>query len=179
MSWAIWITGRPGSGKTTLARRVAERLREGGVTVRVLDRDAVHERLFADRQLGEHEQDTIHRVLAYAAALLTEAGVPVIVDATASRRAWREMARTSIPRFAEIQLLCPTETCLERERAVRWGLTDSAPPPRPASTPDIALDYEESARAEVSIRTDVQDVQAATERVLAVIQRLAGRAARA
>src|SRR5262245_4221111 len=172
MSWAIWITGRPGCGKSTLAHGVADRLRARGVMVRVLDRDAVAEGLFGDRDLGEHEQDVIHRVLAYAATLLTEAGVPVIVDATASRRAWRDMARASIPRFAELQLLCPAETCLERERAVRWHLTRSARPPRLASTPDIALDYEESPRAEMSIRTDVYDVPAATERVLGVIQRL-------
>ena len=55
--------------------------------------------------------------------LLTDAGVSVIVDATAPRRVWREAARAMIPSFAEIQLLCPTDVCLERERAVRWGLT--------------------------------------------------------
>jgi adenylylsulfate kinase-like enzyme len=37
MSWAIWITGRPGSGKTTLATRVAEALQTRPVTVKVLD----------------------------------------------------------------------------------------------------------------------------------------------
>lgn len=37
MSWAIWITGRPGSGKTTLATRVAEALQTWPVIVKVLD----------------------------------------------------------------------------------------------------------------------------------------------
>ncbi|HUM16381.1 MAG TPA: adenylyl-sulfate kinase [Candidatus Nitrosotalea sp.] len=177
--WAIWITGRPGSGKSTLASRVAESLHARGARVRLLGLAPVQERLLGDRPAGEHEQDIVHRVLAYGAKLLTEAGVAVIVDATAGRRVWREAARASIPSFAEIQLLCPTETCLERERAVRWGLTFEAPPPRPASTPDIVLDYEESPRADLSIRTDVYDVQAATERVLVVIQRLAGSGVRA
>jgi adenylylsulfate kinase len=173
--WAIWITGRPGSGKSTLAMRVAEALRERGTRVRLLPLVPVQRFLLGGRPASEAEQDLVHRVLAYAAKLLTEAGVSVIVDATAGRRAWREAARDLIPCFAEIQLLCPTEVCLERERAVRWGLTFETPRPQAATPgPDIVLDYEESPRPDLAIRTDVYDVQAATERVLFVIQRLAG-----
>jgi CheY-like chemotaxis protein len=106
---------------------------------------------------------------------LTDAGVSVIVDATAARRAWREAARALIPCFAEIQLLCPTEVCLERERAVRWGLTFEAAAPAPApAKPDIVFDYEEAARPDLAIRTDVYDAHAAAERVLSMIRQLAG-----
>jgi adenylylsulfate kinase len=173
--WAIWITGRPGSGKTTLAVCVAERLRALGEPVRVLDLARIQSLLLGDGPVPSRELDIAHRVLAYAAKLLTEAGVSVIVDATAPRRAWREAARALIPVFAEIQLLCAAEKCLERERAARWGLTSPHPPvgsggPRP----DIVLDYEESGRAELTIRTDVHDVRDAADRVLVVIRRLAG-----
>jgi hypothetical protein len=41
------------------------------------------------------------------------------------------------------------------------------------------LDYEESMRPDLSIRTDVYDPHAAAERVLFVIQRLAGSPSRA
>jgi adenylylsulfate kinase len=115
-------------------------------------------------------------VLAYAAKLLAEAGVRVIVDATARRRVWREAARTLIPGFAEVQLLCPTEICLERERAVRWGLTFEAVPS--TARPDIALDYEESVGPDLTIRTDVCDVHDAAERVLFAIRRLTHRLGR-
>lgn len=173
--WAIWITGRPGSGKSTLAQRVSEALRDRGTRVRLLALAPVQQLLLGGQPASDAEQDLVHRVLAYAAKLLTEAGVSVIVDATAGRRAWREAARDLIPCFAEIQLLCPTEVCLERERAVRWGLTFETSRPQPATAaPDIDLDYEESPRPDLAIWTDVHDVQAATERVLVVIQRLAG-----
>jgi adenylylsulfate kinase len=170
--WAIWITGRPGSGKSTLAARVVEALHARGVRLRLLDLAPVQRFLFDGRPGDEAEQDIVHRALAYAAKLLTEAGVSVIVDATAARRAWREAARTLIPCFAEIQLLCPTEVCLERERAVRWGLAFEAPAPA-AATPDIAIDYEEAIRPELAIRTDVYDAHAAAERVLSMIRQLA------
>ena len=172
--WAVWITGRPGSGKSTLAVRVAEALRAQGARVRLLDLAPVQRFLLGARAGGQDEQDIVHRVLAYAAKLLTETGVSVIVDATAARRAWREAARELIPCFAEIQLRCPVETCLERERAVRWDLTFEAGrrPPAPPR-PDIALDYEESVRPELAIRTDVYDAPDAAKRVLFFIQELA------
>jgi adenylylsulfate kinase len=171
--WAIWITGRPGSGKSTLAARVAEALRERGARVRLLDLGPVQRFLLGDRPGGEAEQDLVHRALAYTAKLLTDAGVSVIVDATAPRRVWREAARALIPCFAEIQLLCPTEVCLERERAVRWGLTFEAAAAPAAAKPDIAVDYEEATRPDLAIRTDVYDAHAAAERVLSMIRQLA------
>lgn len=171
--WAIWIAGRPGSGKSTLARSVAERIEGAGGRVRILGLASVQRQLLDDRSASAYELDIAHRALAYAAKLLTEAGWSVIVDATAGRRAWREAARALIPAFAEIQLLCPLEMCLERERAVRWGLTFESPARRaPASGPDVALDYEESAHAELTVWTDRSGVDHAVDRVLLVIQRL-------
>ena len=172
--WAIWITGRPGSGKSTLAATVAEGLRERGAHVHLLDLGPVQRFLLGDQPGGEAEQDLVHRALAYTAKLLSDAGVSVIVDATAARRAWREAARALIPCFAEIQLLCPTEVCLERERAVRWGLTFETTVTPAVAKPDIAMDYEEAMRPELRIRTDVYDAHAAADRVLAMIRHLAG-----
>jgi adenylylsulfate kinase len=177
--WAIWITGRPGSGKSTLATRVAEAVRERGARVRLLDLAPVPRFLLGGQPGGEAEQDIVHRALAYAAKLLTEAGVSVIVDATAARRAWRDAARALIPCFGEVQLLCRSEVCLERERAVRWGLTFETVAAPAVAKPDIAIDYEEATRPELAIRTDVYDAHAAAERVLSMLQRLAGSPIRA
>jgi adenylylsulfate kinase len=172
--WAIWITGRPGSGKSTLATRTADALAARGVHARVLDHASVRRFLLGDRTIGEGEQDFIYRVLAYAAKVLSEAGVSVIVDATASRRLWREAARSLIPCFAEVQLLCPAEICLERERAVHWGLASGLDVSRggTARAPDIVLDYEESSRPDLALRTDVHDVWTAVEQIVILVQRL-------
>jgi adenylylsulfate kinase len=172
--WAVWITGRPGSGKSTVENRVAEALARRGILARVLDHASVRRFLLGNRSVGEGEQDFIYRVLAYAAKVLTEAGVSVIIDATASRRMWREAARALIPCFAEVQLLCPPELALERERAVHWSLGAHPEVSRAATAtaPDIVIDYEESFRPELAVRTDVHDVWDAVDQVLVLVQRL-------
>jgi adenylylsulfate kinase len=172
--WAIWITGRPGSGKSTLAMRVAHALAGRGVHARVLNHASVRGFLLGDGAIGEGEQDFLYRVLAYVAKVLTDAGVSVIVDATASRRVWREAARALVPSFAEVQLLCPVEICLERERAVHWGLASGVDVSRArtARAPDIVLDYEESSCPDLALRTDVQDVRTAVQQILLLVQRL-------
>jgi len=170
--WAIWITGRPGSGKSVLALRVAESLRRRGTRLRLLEVASLERLLLAEQGSGWPE--LLHRALAYAAKILSEAGVSVIIDATAVRRSWREAARTMIPSFAEVQLLCPPELCLERERAVRWGLTfESGAAALATAGPDIVLDYEESFRPDLAIRTNVHDVQTAANHVLRLIDRFA------
>ena len=140
----------------------------------MLDLPTARQWLLPDHPGSEADHEIVCRALAYAAKLLTEAGIAVLIDATAERRAWREVARELIPRFAEVQLLCASPLCAERERAARWGLGAERPHalhPR-SPEPDIVLEYEESLRPDLVVRTDVGDAQRAAEAVLALIGRL-------
>ena len=123
--WAIWITGVPGSGKSVLARAAAETLRARGVPVKILELDALRKILTPAPTYSDHEREAVYRLLAAMAATLAEAGVPVIVDATAHRRHWRQLARELIANFAEVQLECPLPVAREREAARAAG---NAPP---------------------------------------------------
>ena len=172
--WAVWITGLPGSGKTTIARHVAEALQARGVAAQVLDFVDVRDFLCrgAVTPLGE---EIAHRVLVYAAKRLTEAGVAAIVDATAPARRWRDLARSLIERFAEVQLVCPESICATRERAVRWrliGCVNDVSPRRSASRPDIVLAYEHAVNPELIIHTHVEDRWSAVDSVLRLTARL-------
>lgn len=172
--WTLWITGLPGSGKTTLASSVAEGLMHRGVDVRILELAEVRSFVTAGAW-SPLAEDLSHRALVYAAKRLSAAGTPVIVDATAPARAWRELARQSIPRFAEVQLVCPASVCGNRERAVRWRLLGCAqrrPVARPADGPDVVLAYECSLAPELTIHTDVEDPWSAAQAVLGLTRRL-------
>jgi adenylylsulfate kinase len=159
--WAMWITGLPGSGKTTLASGVAEGLSALGLPVVLLELVELHDFMLGDRGGAPAEEDIVHRALVGSAKLLTDAGMPVIIDATAPRRAWRQLARQLIQHFAEVQLLCPPEVCTERERVVRWAPAVCAQGARRkgvAPAPDIVIAYEPALDAELTLHTDVRAV---------------------
>lgn len=174
VEWTIWITGLPGSGKTTIAGGVADALIRRHVDVRILDLSDV--RAFVTAGLWSPlAEDVAHRALVYAAQRLSASGTPVIVDATAPARAWRQLARQTIPRFAEVQLICPSIVCGNRERAVRWHLMGcphrrtGAPA---ADGPDVVLHYEHALAPELTIHTDVEDPWSAVQAVVGLAQRL-------
>jgi adenylylsulfate kinase len=173
--WAIRLNGLPGSGKTTLSRKAAETLAARSTRVHVLGFAEFRRALLDDCPESEATRDIVHRALACTAKLLTDAGMSVIVDATAPRRAWRQLARELIGCFAEVQLVCPEEICGERERAARWHLgapLSSPPAGGPAPPPDVVLGYESSLRPELTLHTDTHDLSANVEALLRLAQRL-------
>jgi adenylylsulfate kinase len=171
----IWITGPPGSGKTTLASRLAEALTSEGVGVKVLEWVALRVFVLGGGSCREADEDLAHRALAYTAKLLADDGLTVIVDATAPRRAWRVLARQISAAFAEVQLVCPPEVCGERERAVRWAPTLC--PHQGGVAPDIVLEYEYSLSPELLLDTAARSEWAAAEDLLRLARRLLRRRA--
>lgn len=176
MSWAVWITGLPGSGKSAIARAAAAELQAHGERVVVLELDRIRKVLTPQPTYSDAEREAVYRALVYMAAALVDAGVPVIVDATAHRRAWRELARATIPNFAEVQLRCPLDLCRERERtrppgAAPAGIYEQAARPG-ARVPGVNVEYEYAAAAELTIDTDARSVAEAAGDVMGVVRRI-------
>jgi adenylylsulfate kinase len=114
-AFAVWVTGLPASGKSTLVAALKAQLASRGVDVAVLESDAVRPVFTPNPSYSEQERETFYRQFAFVGALLARHGVPVIFDATANRRAYRELARREIPRFVEVYVDCPLETCMARD----------------------------------------------------------------
>jgi len=115
-AFAVWLTGLPASGKTTLAERLASELQRRGFVVQILDSDDLRQVLTPEPTYSAEERSWFYQVVAFIAGLLTENGVNVLIAATANRRRYRDHARQSIERFAEVYVKCSLETCMERDR---------------------------------------------------------------
>ncbi len=97
-AFAVWLTGLSSSGKSTIARELAAQLSARGVRGRGPRVRRGPARDHAEgRRTGRRSATSFYAALAYMARLLVEHGVPVIVDATANRRAYRDKARQGDP----------------------------------------------------------------------------------
>ncbi|MBU7034799.1 MAG: adenylyl-sulfate kinase [Theionarchaea archaeon] len=112
MTWVVWLTGLPGSGKTVIARELMELL---CVPVEMLRLDEFRKKLVPDPQYTEQERDLVYNAVGVMASLLASHGVNVVVDATAHRKKWRDRAREQISSFYEVYVKCPLEVCMKRE----------------------------------------------------------------
>src|SRR5262245_41652596 len=168
----VWITGPPGSGKTTLACCLVERLATVGVAITTLEWPALRAFVFAADWVDEHDEETAHRALAWTAKLLAAAGLVVVIDATAPRRAWRARAREIVGDLLEVQLMCRADLCLDRERAVRWNPYGGVA----TATPDLAVEYEYSTNPDLLLDTETRSAWTAAEDLVRFARRRLARA---
>lgn len=113
--WALWFTGLPGCGKSTIARAVRGELSARGLEVDLLAMDERRRAYFPHPQYTAQERAQAYAFLVREAADLAAQGRGVIIDATAHRLAMRQEARVVVPRFAEVLVRCPLPEAMRRE----------------------------------------------------------------
>jgi len=165
--FALWLTGLPASGKSSIVTRLTPMLDRMGMPVEVLESDAVRRILTPEAGYSSEERDLFYRALAFMGSRLLEHGVNVIFDATASRRVYREFARMLMPDLLEISIECPLQICMERDKkgTYRRGLEGKS-----STVPGLQVPYEAPLSPDLSIDTTVVSPDAAAEQILALIQ---------
>lgn len=149
-SFAVWLTGLPASGKSTIVAALVPQLEGLGCLVEVLESDAVRRVLTPDPTYSSIERDLFYRALAFLGARLVARGVTVIFDATANRRAYRDFARSLIPKFLEVAVECPLELCRQRDHK---GTYKRGQRGESSTVPGLQEPYEAPLHPEVRIDT--------------------------
>ena len=167
-AFAVWITGLPASGKSTLAAALKAQLTTRGVDVALLESDELRKVFTPEPHYDEKERDAFYRQMVYVGVLLTRHGVPVIFDATANRRVYREMARRQIPRFLEIHVDTPLEMCVARDPK---GIYRRARGSEANTVPGMQAEYEAPEHPDVIIRGDRENADAAAPVVAKLTER--------
>ncbi|MTW15660.1 adenylyl-sulfate kinase [Rhodoplanes serenus] len=159
---AVWLTGLPGAGKSTIASLVERRLVALGHHTMVLDGDNLRRGLNADLGFDPRARAENVRRVGEVARLMVDAGLIVLVALVSPFRADRAAAAALFPagRFMEVLIDAPAETCRSRDpkglyakaesgRIVDFTGRDQAyePPRDPAlvidtatTTPDVAAE---------------------------------------
>lgn len=120
--FAVWVVGLPGSGKSNLARAVAAALAEWGFDPLHLQMDERRKVYFPEPKYTSEEREAAYRLFAEEAAEHVRQGRAVVMDGSAYKAAFREYARSLIPRFCEIHVQCSLQAAMAREAKRPQGL---------------------------------------------------------
>ncbi|MFF5174792.1 adenylyl-sulfate kinase [Micromonospora sp. NPDC000089] len=117
----VFLTGLSGSGKSTIARGLADALREqGDRTVTLLDGDLVRRGLSAGLGFSKADRDAnVRRIGWVAAEIARHRGVGIccpIAPYAAARATAREMAVAAGAGFLLVHVATPLEVCEQRDR---------------------------------------------------------------
>jgi adenylylsulfate kinase len=158
----IWFTGLSGSGKTTIAHLVEDKLLGAGIPVEMLDGDVVRENLSKGLGFSKEDRDTNIRRIAFVAHLLQRNGVFVITAAISPYAAIREEARAMAKDFIEVFADAPLEVCEQRDVK---GLYAKARAGEIKGFTGIDDPYEPPAGPEVVCNTDKETPEESAQKV--------------
>jgi adenylylsulfate kinase len=161
--FAVWITGRPSSGKSTLAQALLKALKEKGVEPAILESDELRKVLTPKPRYDAEEREVFYGSMLHIGVLLIQHGVPVIFDATAHLRRYREQARQRIPRFVEVFVDCAREICEQRDPK---GLYRRAREDASSTLPGMGVPYEPPLHPEITVRSDKESPDDAVGRIV-------------
>ena len=111
----IWFTGLHGSGKTTIANGLAEKLRKKGVCVVVIDGDEVRKRVSSELGYSKEDRDKHITRVAGICEIISKSGVLNIACVASPTKSVREYAKSIIPDFMLVFVKCPIEVCEKRD----------------------------------------------------------------
>ncbi|TSA51649.1 adenylyl-sulfate kinase [archaeon] len=165
----VWFTGLPCSGKTTIADRVAEVLREKGHKVERLDGDTVRKSLTSDLGFSKEDRDENIKRVTFVAKLLTRNGVKVLATFVSPYIERRRKSREEIGEFMEVYVRCPVDECMKRDVK---GMYRKALAGEITGFTGVDDPYEEPPNPELILDTDKGTVEESVQKVLEKMESL-------
>jgi len=168
--FVIWLTGLPGSGKTTISKALLPRLRECRVSAESLDGDVVRRELSPELGFGKADRELHAKRVVYLCKLLSRNGVGSVVSLISPYRSFRAYARSEIgDSFYEVYVKCSLHTCIKRDPK---GLYKKALAGEIKDLTGLQDVYEEPENPELVVQSELQTVNEIVENI---ISRLADR----
>jgi len=166
-SCVFWLTGLPGSGKSTVADELEKSLITLGLRSFTLDGDTVRSTLSEDLGFSPEDRKENVRRVARVAELMMEAGIVVIVSLVSPFREDREMAKERFADgdFIEVFVDTPLEICMQRDPK---GLYARSQADKSMQMTGVGQGYEVPLSADVTL-DGTQPVEDSVQKLLGLV----------
>jgi len=166
----LWFTGLSGSGKSTIAKALEQRLYTMGKRTMMLDGDNVRHGLNGDLGFADADRKENIRRVGEVANLFFDNGNLTLCTFISPFKADRELARSLVPRerFFEIFVSCDIEICKRRDPKGLYAKAISGEIPEFTG---ISSPYEEPTNAEIVVESDVHSVDECVNRIIEELTR--------
>lgn len=148
----LWMTGLSGSGKSTIADALEQKLHLMGRHTMILDGDNVRHGLNRDLSFTAQDRAENIRRISEVAKLMTDAGLIVIVSFISPYAAERQMAKDIIGSDAFMEIFIDTPLAVAEQRDVK-GLYKKARAGEIPNFTGIGSPYEAPATPDVRLET--------------------------
>jgi adenylyl-sulfate kinase len=163
----VWLTGLPGSGKSTVARHLARQLAHRGVSAEVLDGDQVRASLSKGLGFTRADRDDNVSRIGFVCNLLTRNGVVAIAAVVSPYAAARDAVRAQIGDFLEVHVATPLEHCERRDTRGRYAAARRG---EIANFTGVDDPYEAPVKAELVLDCAAEPPELCAARVLALLE---------
>ena len=168
-SFVVWFTGLSGSGKSTIAHKVEEKLHKDGCRTFVLDGDNVRHGLSSNLGFSQEDRQENIRRIGETVKLMVEAGVITLTAFISPYREDREKVRNLMNTgdFVEIYCNASLETCAQRDlkgfyKKAREGIIKNFT--------GIDSPYEIPKKPDLILNTDDQTLEESVKAVLGFLK---------
>lgn len=158
----IWFTGLPGSGKSTIAEGVYQKLNNKGYKIEHLDGDRVRS-IFPATGFSKEERNRHIKRVGFLASMLEKNGVFVIASFISPYKESREFVRDLCSNFKEVFVSTPLDVCEKRDPK---GLYAKARKGEITQFTGIDDPYEKPENPEIDVDTTKQSVEESVEVVM-------------
>lgn len=161
----IWFTGLSGSGKTTIADALEQRLHKESFRTYLLDGDNVRHGLNNDLGFSDNDRTENIRRIGEVSKLFIDAGVMVLATFISPFIDDRKFVRNIVneTEFIEIYIKCPLDLCEDRDIK---GLYKKARAGEIKHFTGIDSPYEAPDSAEITIDTSVLTIEESVDLII-------------
>lgn len=168
-SLLLWFTGLSGSGKSTIANAVEQKLAALGIKTYSLDGDNIRKGINSDLSFSPSDRTENIRRIAEIANLMIEAGIVVLAAFVSPYKKDRQNIRSIVKdtNFVEIHVNTSLKEC---ERRDVKGLYKKARAGDIKDMTGISAPYETPENPDLEIQTENETVEAAAQRIVDFIK---------